>query len=193
MDVLYYIFDWKQIINSFIGSILAVILFAPFTIYLIRLSARWVQRHRLYLGIFITTIGAVLILLWVGPSAYENYKILALARKWGGDEPQPRLSFSCTGKCSVALDSAAEICLDSKIQSEAERVAEYGARNRAGLQIFVGCMQFYGYSVAHCPSATPRCISLPDTGYRNPGSPVHYSYRCTSTDNQGIICDHKDP
>ena len=196
LETLSYIFDWRQIINSLVGSVIAATIVAPITIYLFQRIANWAQREKLILGITVTVSGFLLLIILVGPSALESFKIynlsssiIALARTFGGDEPQPRLSFSCKGQCNLDLISAAEICLDSKIQTKAERIAHYGSRNRAGLRIFIECMKVYGYSVAHCEADTSRCISVPDTGFRNFGSSVHYSYECQSEKDSGVICE----
>ena len=196
LETLSYIFDWRQIINSLVGSVIAATIVVPITIYLFQRVAHWANRKKLFLGISVTASGFLLLIILVGPSALESFKnykvsssVLALARTFGGDEPQPRLAFYCEGQCNLDLNSAAEICLDSKVQTKAERIAHYGSRNRAGLRIFVDCMKVHGYSVAHCEADTSSCISVPDTGFRNFGSSVHFSYECQAEKDRGVICE----
>ena len=198
MDTLTYFLDWRQIVNSLIGSAIAVLIFAPSTYFVIRWAARLAHRYRFGLAVVVTLSGVLLFGSLVGPSLYEEYQdekyvlsILSQARSLGGDEPQPQVAFSCVDICDTEIRSAAGICLNSNVQFRSEVVGEYGSRNRAGLRTFIACMQSFGYLARHCQSDLSNCVSVPDTGYRNPGSTVHYSAECTSTESNAIVCEYE--
>lgn len=197
METLTFALDWRQILNSVIGSVIAFLIVAPCTIVAVRWLARFANRYRFGLGVVVTLLGIFLFGVLVGPSLYREYQtdryfssILSQARRWGGDEPQPRVAFTCAEICETEISLASGLCLDTRVQFSAEHVAEYGYRNRAGLRMFLVCMQNYGYSANHCEVDLSNCVSVPDIGYRTPSSSIYYSAECTSTEINGIVCEY---
>ena len=195
MEFLESFLDWRQILNSFFGSLIAALIVTPAAIYTFKWTARKARIYRQSLGVGITIIGICAFIFLVGPSALEQYKenqhwssIWKMARGYGGDEPQPRLLFTCSDECLASIEQSAVECLDSKTQRSAEYIGHYGSRNAAGLRIFVSCMKSYGYSAGHCTSQQENCVTVPDTGFRNRGSAVHYRYKCAATKDEGIVC-----
>ena len=203
METLAFILDWRQILNSTIGSIIAVLLVAPSTYYFLRWATRLANNHRHIVAVCVTLSGIILSAILIAPSLFTSYmahrnessiltSILSKARRYGGeeeDEPYPRVGFSCKGICNTDISSEAEICLDSKVQFNSERIGEYGSRNRSGLRTFIQCMHDEGYSAKLCQDDLASCVTVPDIGYRNPGSSVHYSAKCT-TGTDGVICNY---
>ena len=190
METLISILDWQQILNSMIGSVIAVLILGPSTFFVIQKVAGLAIRYRVTVAAIVTASGAALFAILVGPSLYKDLSLLSQARTWGGNEPQPRIALSCAEFCEAEISLAAGECLDSNVQFNSERVGEYGSRNRAGLRTFIFCMENFGYIAARCDSDSPNCISVPDTGYRNPGSTIHYSANCTTMESGEIVCEY---
>ena len=46
LETLSYIFDWRQIINSLVGSVIAATIVVPITIYLFQRVAHWANRKK---------------------------------------------------------------------------------------------------------------------------------------------------
>ena len=197
MDVLANILDWRQILNSFVGSVLAVLIFGPGVFWLLRWAGNLIDRYKHFLAAASLLLGIGLILCLAWPAIYLDYLIISQARTFGGDEPRSRVHFSCEGDCHMEVSDAAEICLDSSVQFNSEVIGHYGSRNRAGLKIFVDCMRGLGYAPGPCESELLSCVIVPDIGYRNYESTIHYSAECSQVEEEGVRCDydgeHKEP